>query len=180
MNKKLIRLTESDIHRIVKESVKKILAEADPRSWDVVARRYDQTDPQKAAYARQRAVQQWNNQYGDSATKMNDDYSVDTDYGDVYMTYPGYGDNKMMSIGHEHAVPNAKGTWDLTHTDYTSNANLPKDSNARKIVDKSTGRHEWQGEKYPANFTSNIQPAKVASQMKTGKGIYNKNKGGWQ
>ena len=28
MNKKLIRLTESDLHRIVKESVKKILKES--------------------------------------------------------------------------------------------------------------------------------------------------------
>ena len=38
MNKKLIRLTESDLHRIVKESVNKVLREAqlnelDPRTY---------------------------------------------------------------------------------------------------------------------------------------------------
>ena len=70
--KKLVRLTEGDLHRIVKESVRKVLAEADPRSWAAVASRYDQTDPQKAAYARQRAAQQWNNQYGNQGyNKMN-------------------------------------------------------------------------------------------------------------
>ena len=31
MNKKLIRLTESDLHRIVKESVKRVLKESKPR-----------------------------------------------------------------------------------------------------------------------------------------------------
>ena len=33
MNKKLIRLTESDLHRIVKESVNKILREMDGDEW---------------------------------------------------------------------------------------------------------------------------------------------------
>jgi hypothetical protein len=41
MNNKLIRLTESDLHRIVKESVKRILKEENkpsisyPSNWDV-------------------------------------------------------------------------------------------------------------------------------------------------
>ena len=55
MNKKLIRLTESDLHRIVKESVKRILKEADETAWEyghlssdegvfiVVANFYDHT-----------------------------------------------------------------------------------------------------------------------------------------
>lgn len=38
MNKKLIRLTESDLHRIVKESVEKILMESDPDLYDALAR----------------------------------------------------------------------------------------------------------------------------------------------
>ena len=33
MNKKLIRLTESDLHRIVKESVNKVLKEDAPAKW---------------------------------------------------------------------------------------------------------------------------------------------------
>lgn len=62
--RRAVKVNESQLFNIIKESVKKILTEADPRSWDAVARRYDQSDPQKAAYARQRAAQQWNNQYG--------------------------------------------------------------------------------------------------------------------
>ena len=38
MNKKLIRLTETDLHRIVKESVEKILMESDPDLYDALAR----------------------------------------------------------------------------------------------------------------------------------------------
>lgn len=38
MNKKLIRLTESDLHRIVKESVEKILRESEPDLYDTLAR----------------------------------------------------------------------------------------------------------------------------------------------
>ena len=33
MNKKVIRLTESDLHRIVKESVNKVLTEVDWRTY---------------------------------------------------------------------------------------------------------------------------------------------------
>lgn len=46
MNKKLIRLTESDLHRIVKESVQKILNEAD--GWQT----YDDTNmsPEEKAF----------------------------------------------------------------------------------------------------------------------------------
>ena len=38
MNKKLIRLTEQDLHRIVKESVDKILRESEPDLYDTLAR----------------------------------------------------------------------------------------------------------------------------------------------
>lgn len=46
MNKKLIRLTEGDLHRIVKESVNKVLNEwgADsPEEWDMKAKKYGNT-----------------------------------------------------------------------------------------------------------------------------------------
>ena len=41
MNKKLIRLTESDLHRIVKESVKKILTEGENWIGDYERNNFD-------------------------------------------------------------------------------------------------------------------------------------------
>ena len=38
MNKKLIRLTESDLHRIVKESVNNVLNEGVSSAWDAIER----------------------------------------------------------------------------------------------------------------------------------------------
>jgi hypothetical protein len=69
MNKKLIRLTEQDLHRIVKESVQRILAEAHPLSWATVAAKYGDPnspnyDPEKAAYAMSRGGKAWTNKYG--------------------------------------------------------------------------------------------------------------------
>ena len=39
MNKKLIRLTESDLHKIVKESVNKVLTELDWRTYANAAKK---------------------------------------------------------------------------------------------------------------------------------------------
>ena len=47
MSKKLIRLTESDLHRIVKESVKKIIREdeiSDDEYWENVAKEQEEHD----------------------------------------------------------------------------------------------------------------------------------------
>ena len=43
MNKKLIKLTESDLHRIVSESVKRMLSEAEDGGWIV-----DESEAQEA------------------------------------------------------------------------------------------------------------------------------------
>ena len=69
MNKKLIRLTESDLHRIVKESVNKILSEAinelDPRTYASYAdKRRAQGQNDKAFKGTQAAANAWNKEYG--------------------------------------------------------------------------------------------------------------------
>ena len=48
MNKKLIRLTESDLHRIVKESVKKILKEGDYHNQQIMMAREQRKVKDKA------------------------------------------------------------------------------------------------------------------------------------
>ena len=71
-----IRLTESDLHRIVKESVNKVLSEVvsglDPRTLASLAdKRAAQGNYEKAAKARQAAVDAWNKRYGRSSNTPN-------------------------------------------------------------------------------------------------------------
>lgn len=69
MSKKLVRLTEGDLHRIIKESVETILKEAqlnelDPRTYASYAqKRAAQGDQTKAKVGRQAAVNAFNNQF---------------------------------------------------------------------------------------------------------------------
>ena len=81
MNKKLIRLTESDLHRIVKESVKRVINEVHPLSWTEKIKQHEKDGswtPEQIEYAKKRAIKQFNSTFGDSSTKMNDDGSIDT------------------------------------------------------------------------------------------------------
>ena len=168
MNKKLIRLTESDLHKIVKESVKKILAEADPRSWDAVARRYDQTDPQKAAYARQRAAQQWNSKFSkpiDNDWNKND---VQMHDGNGYYVS---GNQYNKSRGGNYA------TYD-PYSDTTKEHDV--DNNGRMMWDRpeTWDRPEMKG--VGGNIMSKQRGLDVARQMAQGNGVYDKTRGGWQ
>lgn len=74
--KKIIRLTESDLHRIVKESVNKILKEAvnelDPRTLANYARgRAAQGNYEKAVAGQNAAVDAWNRDYSRSENTPN-------------------------------------------------------------------------------------------------------------
>lgn len=186
--KKLVRLTEGDLHRIVKESVRKVLAEADPRSWAAVASRYDQTDPQKAAYARQRAAQQWNNQYGVNTNGTNN----------------VYGDEVYNTQGSNMSVNNGNFTINQHNTDVRTKRN-GKINNSQSINTYNpytqTGTYTQRGSR-GTNFNPNGEGAwqetqngrnmymygnpnsvagkRVADQMAQGNGVYDKNKGGWQ
>jgi hypothetical protein len=70
MNKKLIKLTEQDLHNIIKESVKRILKEAqlnelDPRTYASYAdKRAAQGNYNQAEQGITAARNAWNNKYG--------------------------------------------------------------------------------------------------------------------
>lgn len=70
MNNKLIRLTESDLHRIVEESVNRVLSEMqlnelDPRTYASYAqKRANQGYGGRAAHGINAAVKAWNKEYG--------------------------------------------------------------------------------------------------------------------
>ncbi len=77
MNKKLIRLTESDLHRIVKESVNRVLNEMRPETYASYAKgREAQGQMDKAQVGKQAAIDKWNSLYGDNYSQMNQDYSI--------------------------------------------------------------------------------------------------------
>jgi len=195
MNKKLIRLTESDLHKIVKESVRKVLAEADPRSWDAVARRYDQTDPQKAAYARQRGVQQWNKQFGGDV-RMNNDGSLE-DVGEIhpvpfrdsevnapfsmsrFQSDVVSNEPKYSGWGRTKYTPNMDGTFDLEHNDYTrlSKNGMEREFDGTRVAKENPTKVNYQQDVPFGNYSRRFN---VASQMKTGNGVYDKTRGGWQ
>lgn len=80
MNKKVIRLTESDLHNIVKESVNKILKEAvnelDPRTYASYAdKRRAQGQDDKAWQGTVAARDAYNKQYGTNDSHYGEDGS---------------------------------------------------------------------------------------------------------
>jgi hypothetical protein len=63
--KRTIKLTESDLHKFIKESVENILTELDPRTYANYAKqRTDKGQYDKAARGTQAAVNAWNKKYG--------------------------------------------------------------------------------------------------------------------
>lgn len=65
MNKKLIRLTESDLHNIIKESVKKILREADWKTYANAGKKASELGQhERAAKFRDAAIDRFNTDYG--------------------------------------------------------------------------------------------------------------------
>ena len=83
--KKVIRLTENDLHRIVKNSVKKVLTELDWKTYHSAAKK-SSTNPTRASKFSQAAEKAFNKQYGfnDSEDLYGSDYyagSVSKKYG---------------------------------------------------------------------------------------------------
>jgi hypothetical protein len=65
MNKKLIRLTEQDLHKIVKESVNKILTEMDWKTYaNAAKKRAEQGKDDKAEDLAQFATDRFNDKFG--------------------------------------------------------------------------------------------------------------------
>jgi hypothetical protein len=92
MNKKVIRLTESDLHRIVKESVQKILSEAinelDPRTLASAERKAREEGDPRASKFGEYAADSWNRDYGkDIYPYDNDGNYVGGDAEHSFMSY---------------------------------------------------------------------------------------------
>ena len=64
MKKKLIRLTEQDLHRIVKESVNKVLTELDWKTYQNAANKAYASGDKRASKFHNQAVTQFNKDYG--------------------------------------------------------------------------------------------------------------------
>ena len=101
MDKKIIRLTESDLHNIVKESVNKILSEMDWKTYANAAQK---------SYARgeDRA-----NRFASAADKaFNRDYGTDNVQGDVYLKGRYGGGRSYNPNGDEGALALRSKAWD--------------------------------------------------------------------
>ena len=173
--KQVIRLTESDLHKIVKESVQKILNEADPRSWASVADRYAETDPEKAAYARKRAAQQWNKQYGHLGNVRSGQRFIGRTSREMFPSYD------VQSTSTEYG-PNGAYDAENKATYYTPKNNNMTDYKWSGYRDPDElDRVEGSERQYKGNPTNpNFQGYNVARQMAQGNGVYDKKRGGWQ
>ena len=187
--KKIIRLTESDLHRIVKESVNKILSEAvnelDPRTYaSYAAKRAAQGQTAKAKQGQQAARDAWNREYGYDGkdhenpwrgytpneegikslkmTSFNEPYRVENNH-----IYNGQHNFATYSPSRDYNWYDDDGGYSTQGKGYQPYYNLGADAN---------GQHHWDyipwGEK-----TSNA--LEVARQMGQGNGKYIKGQG-WQ
>jgi hypothetical protein len=158
MNKKLIRLTESDLHRIVKESVNKILNEyvsgLDPRTLANYAKgREAQGQHDKAQQGMQTARDTWNANYSDG-DRMTDSFG--DNYGIIKNDWNGK--RRLQNVYR----PNIDVT-DRGITNYDNNYSNPK------------SEEQWRVNGYVGN---NKMGANVAKQMAQGNGNFVNGK--WQ
>jgi hypothetical protein len=176
MNNKLIRLTESDLHRIVKESVNRILSEAinelDPRTYASYAqKRQMQGQYDKAQKGKIAAINAFNQQYG------KDEY------------YPNGGQNRYEMI-----APSGENNYPYRAETYYEEPNYPRGAagqtiNFAKQGDNIVNHRDGQlGLNYQEYKDNNIfhpydaigrKATRVAQQMAKGDGKYIKGKG-WE
>jgi hypothetical protein len=166
MNKKLIRLTESDLHKIVKESVNRVLKEAqlnelDPRTYASLANKRDaQGQNYKAAKARQAARDAWNKQYGYNYDNGKDGYG--------YMKMGGadqFTHNASSNYGISAQHGNKEGTQN-----YAYNPQKGTEWHGNGKGDSYTQKHEYD----PGDNGAH----RVADEMENGNGVYQNGK--WQ
>ena len=174
MNKRLIRLTESDLHKIVKESVQKILSEAinelDPRTY--------------ASYADKRAAQGKNNKAWQGQVAARDAFNKQ--FGTDSSMYSKYGFSNDYYGMHENDYTvedsEAHGSYDddgyTTLRGSTQKYNPHTDEYDFRYWNRRT--NEPPSDPIKATDRRRYDPRnKIASQMAKGNGKYIKGKG-WQ
>ena len=173
--KRTIRLTESDLHKFIKESVENILTELDPRTYANYAKqRTDKGQYDKAARGTQAAVNAWNKKYGTKdyekqnngawrQRKMNPNIS-DGSYRVNNQEYldNGFQNKDNYSYQDTHTF-HPQGNIEH-HRDYIHNDDTKKDIYDFKSYDNN-------------QFTTDDEGLKVAQQMANGTGQYTKGKG---
>ncbi len=177
--KQKIRLTEGDLHRIIRNCVNEALDELDARTYASYAdKRQAQGQTDKARLGREAAVNAWNNEYGYSNTNYNDSRSnvssthnsvhMDDNYGVNQFRRKNYRDNdgcNMVSMNQYKYDPhNNKG--------YISGMD-------KSIYDDHTNMSEPEEYNHNVLYGKSARGARVARQMATGSGKYVKRQG-WQ
>ena len=166
MNKKLIRLTESDLHRIVRESVNKVLMEAsglDPRTTANAAEKarmrgqYDRAKMFKNA-----SVDSWNEKFADGDMEGFDSEFFDPKFYDGSVSLGDGG----VSVKH---------TKDNGYGDIYKPKCPSRNGEDYRFYWREYGKNKLKKE--PHITTPMTKGEKVASQMVRGDGEYIKGKG---
>ena len=200
MNKKLIRLTESDLHRIVKESVNKILSEAinelDPRTYASYAdKRRAQGQDDKAFRGTQAAANAWNKEYGynnnsngrKSSMGMDDyGYNNTDDLGAYEYDFDNGLQYKINHHNYDPLVGHSVNTYRPYKDEYQDiRSGTPKDSFFPKVpgsVERGKGEGTlgvYADTDVDLGLNNRRKGLDVAKQMARGNGKYIKGKG-WQ
>jgi hypothetical protein len=131
--KKTIRLTESDLHRVIAESVRQYLSELDARTYASYAqKRAQQGNYEKAVQGQRAAVDAWNQQYGRSRRTPNGFVQKADNAGQ----WNGYDqDTYRMSLNAKD--PNKQIQWDSP--DYWKD----------EYDNHGYGTERWQSQNYP-------------------------------
>jgi len=161
--KKVIRLTESDLHRIVKNSVKRILREAqlnelDPRTYASYAqKRKAQGQYDKAYEGNEKAREEWNKRYGSDTNWRGQGLN--------YGMYPGFATSAHQQEDNDTTTASMRQNRGGTRIE---SWNLPNKADL-----------EYRGKFNDKNQAMIDKGERVANQMSNGNGRYVKGKG-WQ
>ena len=188
-SKQSVRLSEAELHQIVKESVNKLLKEVqlnelDPRTYaSYAAKRQAQGQTNKAKDGEDAAIQAWNKQYGKKDTGTYD--NVD-DYGDrerIMRNNPYNNKGKYevttqykdRGLGHLSTYrPTMDYNWDSDTEGYETQGKGYRPTQYLGIDDKGTRHYARREQSQQA-----LQGYEVAKQMANNSGKYIKGKG-WQ
>ena len=184
--KKIVRLTEGDLHRIIKESVERIINEAqlnelDPRTYASYAqKRAAQGQHDKAGKGVATATNAWNKKYNYSGN-VNPDGSWKKDKG-MGLTF----DTERYIVDDNDSFFNpdkTQGTHKFNRYEFYTDKNKPTSHGSWGVSWKNDDAQPYEDEvKYYTDDdinSLNDEGLKVAQQMAKGNGKYIKGKG-WQ
>jgi hypothetical protein len=170
--KQIIRLTESDLHQIIKESVNKILTELDPRTYASAAQKRNlQGNTNAAQKLTKQSAKSWNKQYG----SKDGDFELQNNgtFKKRNMSLNGknvnteeYLDNGFQNQANYNHIDRYTFNPDTVqhHRDYFYNDDRKKGVFDNQFINNN-------------DFSTDDEGLKVAQQMANGKGEYVKGKG---